>query len=529
MIQLLNRQDEFRKLVTYTKFKEFKPRFDPGVFGENPALEIIPAETVPLLWHTLILEKQTGSWILLEPGEMDLYRGIRKQRLSEFLEHFPEERRERAREFVVRLYWAGLIRIGGEPFFDPHLYDHGPIIVRGHLFLLVPTERCNLSCAYCFAESGPEDRRRMPWRTAKRIVDLVRSFPGRQATLEFAGGEPFLETALLTRIVTYAWRRIPEKDKNVRFIAQTNGTLLDPGLLQLLSRLKISVGMSLDGTAEINDQTRRFANGRGASKAILAALERMQRQGMSCGIICVVTRRNLHRLRENLAAYRSLGLRSVKLNPVFRLGRGVQADPELGIEPGEFLEMQRDYLSYLLEEPEPLSDSNIAHLLETLSSKMHHYRCMRSQCGAGRDFFTFSPNGDIHACSRFRSHPAYRLGNVHEARQLDGLWENNPVLRELQDRHVDRIPRCRECRYKVFCQGGCPIDTHSACGTGKAPHPWCDYYRGIHDALFQAIDRDPAFVGKICPEIDLYRESFSDCVPENVTHQAGTGIRNTSC
>jgi uncharacterized protein len=508
MIQLVHQGDEFRKCLSFMKFNAFEPRFDPRVLGEDPMLDAVSAECIPMARQTLVMAKQTGAWSLLEPGELDAYRRIRNIRLADFLQPVPEPVRDRAREFLVRLYWAGLIEIGGAAFFDSHVYDKGPITVPGHLFLIVPTERCNLACTYCFAEAGPSRRRRMSWKTARRIVDLVAEFPSRQATIEFAGGEALLEHRLITQIVTYAWQRIPEGEKALRFTAQTNGTLLRPGLLQLMKNLQVSLGLSLDGDPESNDKTRVFPDGAGTYSLIARALEEMARLNMRSGVICVVTRSNVGRLRQNLEAFQSLGVRSVKLNPVFRLGRAARTDSVLGIAPAEFLEMQKEYLDYVAEEDQPVVDKNMCHLLHNLGSRMHHYRCMRSQCGAGRDFFTFDPAGDIHACSRFRGHPEYRLGNVHETKSLAGLWRENPALAELQGRRASRIDQCRECLFQFFCQAGCPLDSHSVYGRPDAPHPWCDYYRGIYPALLQAVDRDPAIVGKLCPDIQIFQESY---------------------
>ena len=48
----------------------------------------------------------------------------------------------------------------------------------------------------------------------------------------------------------------------VNIAMQTNGTLLDPPMLETLKRLGIRVGVSLDGDAEATGRHRRYANGR---------------------------------------------------------------------------------------------------------------------------------------------------------------------------------------------------------------------------------------------------------------------------
>jgi uncharacterized protein len=72
---------------------------------------------------------------------------------------------------------------------------------------------------------------------------------------------------------------------------QTNGMLLDDGLLELFLRQGLRIGVSLDGTPEQNDLRRRSANGRGSFAAVDRALRRLtdpRFREIFAGLLCTV-------------------------------------------------------------------------------------------------------------------------------------------------------------------------------------------------------------------------------------------------
>ena len=96
---------------------------------------------------------------------------------------------------------------------------------------LVLTADCNLSCTYCY-EIHDKDHR-MAFATAKKILDS--EFSNLQdsdyITIDFFGGEPFLEYDLIKQIVTYVQEQKcnGRLAANYRFFATTNGTLIQIG------------------------------------------------------------------------------------------------------------------------------------------------------------------------------------------------------------------------------------------------------------------------------------------------------------
>ncbi len=115
---------------------------------------------------------------------------------------------------------------------------------------LMVSGRCNLACSYCY-----QDRRRvraaMGWGTARAALDEVLAGQPEELGVEFSGGEPLLEPALIRRAVAYVERR--RGDREVLFVVTTNGTLLTRELLDYFVEHGCEIRLSFDGVAAAQD------------------------------------------------------------------------------------------------------------------------------------------------------------------------------------------------------------------------------------------------------------------------------------
>jgi len=113
------------------------------------------------------------------------------------------------------------------------------------LSLGVSTE-CNLRCRHCFGrEHGGRDdvlyrqgRGHMSQETALGAVAFLfdRSAGARDLTVNFFGGEPLLNDAVVEATAAACQERAAREQKRVTFAMTTNGTLLDERRLDMLWR-----------------------------------------------------------------------------------------------------------------------------------------------------------------------------------------------------------------------------------------------------------------------------------------------------
>ena len=122
---------------------------------------------------------------------------------------------------------------------------------RANVILLL-SGRCNLSCAYCY-----QDRRQvrdaMSWATLVAALGAALRGGQEELCVEFTGGEPLLEVALLRRAVRFVERH-RGRDTRVEFSLTTNGTLLTPPLVAWLFAHGFKIRLSFDGIAAAQDR-----------------------------------------------------------------------------------------------------------------------------------------------------------------------------------------------------------------------------------------------------------------------------------
>ena len=161
---------------------------------------------------------------------------------------------------------------------------------------LVLTERCNLRCPYCYVPQQEDGAgRAMSEEVALAAVDrfLDRAPAGKELSISFFGGEPFLERGLMERVVDHARSRRPE---GLTFSAPTNGTLLDDDALDLVRRSGMSLALSVDGTSPAAQ--RPDARGRSTMERLEAAIPAVRDQDPMTRM--TVTPDNVDQLCQNV-------------------------------------------------------------------------------------------------------------------------------------------------------------------------------------------------------------------------------------
>lgn len=161
-------------------------------------------------------------------------------------------------------------------------------------------QRCNLACDYCYvytmADQSWRDRPSViepaTWRAAaSRMAEHATAHRLPAMRLVLHGGEPLLagpdRLAALVSDFRTALRGVCRLDVRM----QTNGILLDAGMLRRLREQEITVGVSLDGTPADNDRHRRHADGRGSFAAVDRALRLLgspEHRPAFAGLLCTV-------------------------------------------------------------------------------------------------------------------------------------------------------------------------------------------------------------------------------------------------
>src|SRR6266849_6095596 len=122
------------------------------------------------------------------------------------------------------------------------------------LHIFVVTLRCEHSCPYCQVSRQSTDRSRydMSNKTAMRALEIAFESPSGRIKIEFQGGEPLLNFALIQTIVAAAKLRASAVGKKVDFVIASNLALLSDEILAFCKVNDVLLSTSLDGPVDLH-------------------------------------------------------------------------------------------------------------------------------------------------------------------------------------------------------------------------------------------------------------------------------------
>jgi len=128
--------------------------------------------------------------------------------------------------------------------------------------ILLPTERCNFRCSYCYEDFTAGRMSPGVVRGVKRF--LARRAPGlRYLAVSWFGGEPLLAADIVEEIQSYSWE-LAQKTNDLNFFTSmtTNGYLLHRDRFARLVGQGVGLfQISVDGPRDVHDSRRKLAGG----------------------------------------------------------------------------------------------------------------------------------------------------------------------------------------------------------------------------------------------------------------------------
>lgn len=319
-------------------------------------------------------------------------------------------------------------------------------------FMLNISQRCNLTCPYCYVNKGLFDYdkkpvARMEAATADEIVTKVHElFPNFETyAYHFYGGEPLMNFDAIRRIVRAADVKAQETRTKTDYHITTNGTLLDKSVADFMDQHRFTVYISVDGDQQIHDELRRYINGRGSFHDVEENLAYLRtRQGIHL-IGSSVIRKGFS-LGTAIEFLEAQGAHQCKAERA-RLPSG----DVLSLQGPEHVSYVRDieglvdhYITYLGSAQKPLDFRLSSKILQLL------IRTRRSFfCPAGERMFGISADGELYPCALHVGRQKSKLGDIYtgldEEKQRGFREKFGPEQQE----------GCRTCWTRHLCGGGC--------------------------------------------------------------------------
>jgi len=341
------------------------------------------------------------------------------------------------------------------------------------------TRRCNLKCVHCYAQAKDiEFKDELSTEEGKALIDDLAAFGS--PVMLFSGGEPTMRKDL-PELAAYA------REKGMRAVISTNGTLIDKPLAKKLKEVGLSyVGISLDGIRETNDK---FRGMQGAFDAALRGLHNCQEEGIKVGLRFTINKQNVKDIPAIFDLLEEENIPRICFYHLVYAGRGSKmVDEDLSLEesrqavdlimertrklhekgfPAEVLTVDNHcdgpyiYLKMLKENPE-----RAAEIFELLS--------MNQGNSSGIGIGCVSWDGSVHA-DQFWRH--YSFGNVRE-RPFSEIWTDlsNELMAGLKHRKPliqANGDRCAKCKWFGVCNGNFRVRAEAVYGNVWADDPAC--------------------------------------------------------
>lgn len=327
---------------------------------------------------------------------------------------------------------------------------------------------CNLRCKYCFASTGDfgHGRKLMDFETAKEAIDLLLKLSDGRRNLEvdFFGGEPMMNYAVLQQTVDYARGLEKEYKKNFRFTVTTNGLTLNDDNIEYINKEMSNVVLSIDGRKEVNDRMRVRVDGSGSYDAIVPKLQKLVagRGDKEYYVRGTYTRYNLDFDKDVLNLY-DLGFDQISVEPVV----GPETD-DYSIRPQDIPEIEASYERLMNEMIDRRTKNkkdnfNFFHFMVDLSNGPCAIKRLKG-CGSGNEYIAITPDGDVYPCHQFVGNTDFKMGDTEKGIERTDLKE------DFSKANLFHKPTCQNCWAKFFCSGGCNANNFAFNGSVYDPH-----------------------------------------------------------
>jgi uncharacterized protein len=336
------------------------------------------------------------------------------------------------------------------------------------------TRHCNLRCTYCHDwRTGPDAT--MTFTTLAAVTAGVLRDPAHKSVdFVWHGGETTLLPIEWYRRALVLQARFRRPGQVVRNSLQTNATRLTDKWARFLRDHHFTVGVSLDGPAEIHDQTRVDVAGRPTYARVREGMAVLDRFGVSYGVLIVADQEVIDRGAAALLDFiEEVGVTSFGVLPseppnVPDANPGTPA--EHYTDPATMGEFMCDLYDLLAERGD---NALVCRELHSLEERLAGEKA--TFCKLGGDcfgqFYMVEPTGEISHCDLFQGDARYDFGRAGprafaEARRSLAMAER----RRARAAEVDAM---RGCAHFDVCQGWCPHEAYLSVRHNRAHDPAC--------------------------------------------------------
>lgn len=330
---------------------------------------------------------------------------------------------------------------------------------------LFVAQLCNMRCVYCYGQGGEYGGKgMMSEETAFMAVDWLMENSKSIETLNisFFGGEPLLNFPLIKKTVEYAKERAAQRNKKVGFGITTNASLLTEEIIDFMKNEKINTMVSFDGSADIQNRQRPFADGSASYDGVSANIQKLLAvfPGTSARAT-VYGDTDPFEIKDGMKKAGFKTFFAMKASPVILAGGNHEASSSATAE-----DMSRRMMEYTEKgwdgfvEAVRNRNADVQQIRQIPQPLITGEKCYFA-CGIGKGMAGISVSGDIYPCHRFVGLEDAKIGNITDYK-VGGI---NDYHRSI----VNNLPKCSPCWARYICGGGCFYDNKSLTSDMRIP------------------------------------------------------------
>lgn len=338
------------------------------------------------------------------------------------------------------------------------------------MMYIIPNNNCNLKCKYCFLGKLSENPKYMTEETAYNAIikftNHLRKINAEKGQIIFYGAEPLINFD----IIKYITLLVEEQDFPIDIVMVSNATLLDNEKMNFIKEHKISLGISIDGTKELNDQNRIFkGENNSVYNVVVKKLKELDKKNIPYGLSITISEETLNNLDDFKKWLKDNNFKDINYNPLQYSEKNSNWKQYYNKIGKEIFNLNQELF------PLGINEDRISRKYKAFYNRDFKY----SDCGAvGANQICISPNGDINICHGYWNKEEQVLGNINNINfedifetEMYNIWHNNLTINKT---------KCINCPAIFTCGGGCGMEAQDLFGNIRnIDLPFCKYTKDI--------------------------------------------------
>lgn len=330
-----------------------------------------------------------------------------------------------------------------------------------HLSVLIKpaSSLCNLRCKYCFYLSTADARDISSYGimiedTAKSIIKKSISEAKTSVTYAFQGGEPTIAGLDFYKKFVEQVKATNTKNLNIYYAFQTNGILIDDAFALFFKQKNFLIGLSIDGTEDVNDFFRVDIKGNGSFSKIQKTVDLFNKYQVEYNILTVINSVTAKNIKKIYNHFKKSGFKFLQFIPML--------NPLDTTQKQKFALTPLIYEKFLKElfvlwyndfiKGEYISIRFFDNLVNIFLGRPSEQCGMNGFCNAQ---FVIEGDGSVFPCD-FYCVDNWKTGNINEM-SFEQIYSSENMQKFIKTSyHMDK--KCESCDVFFMCRGGCRRD-----------------------------------------------------------------------